>query len=299
MVKLKGFLNMNETKLALMGSSGYISSFFLQKFALDPSISKVLKLDQKEIGVGHINLGEPDVFDYSVLSDVDCVIFTAAISSPDQCANDYQNSWKINVVGTSAFIEEALRRGCRVLFFSSDAVFGGSQRDIFYENSCTNAQTAYGKMKKAIEDKFFGNPGFKAIRLSYVVSSRDKFVSYCLNCIRTSGTADVFHPFYRNCISISDVIDSVIWLIKNWDTLQSPCLNVAGSELVSRIRVADEINRIFDGRLKYVISRPDDLFFVNRPAITQMGSIYLDKYDIIKKTNFTEKIQAELKGVKL
>lgn len=285
--------------MALMGSSGYISSFLLQRFAADPSISSVLKLDQKENGIGHINLAEPKVFDYSSLSKIDYVIFTAAISSPDLCAADFQNSWKINVDGTSIFIEEALKRGCRVLFFSSDAAFGGSPKDIFYENTLTRAETAYGKMKKAIEDRFFGNPGFKAIRLSYVVSSRDKFVSYCLNCIRNSETANVFHPFYRNCISVSDVIDAVVWLIKNWDLLRSPCLNIAGSELVSRVRIADEINRVFDGKLKYTISRPDNSFFVNRPAITQMGSLYLDEYDIIKRTNFTEKIQKELEGVTL
>ena len=38
---------------------------------------------------------------------------------------------------------------------------------------------------------------------------------------------------------------------------------------------------------------------MNRPAITQMESLYLYKYNIIKDVVFTVKIQKELKEIKL
>ena len=150
-------------------------------------------------------------------------------------------------------------------------------------------------MKKAIEDEFKHDPRFKCIRLSYVASAKDRFVTYCMNCIERGETADVFHPFYRNCIVVSDVVNVVWWFAENWNKYPHFVLNVAGKELVSRVRIADEINRIIGGKLQYSISLPGGDFYKNRPRITQMRSLYLKEYGIIEDNTFTEKIQKELK----
>ena len=63
--------------------------------------------------------------------------------------------------------------------------------------------------------------------------------------------------------------------------------------------MADEINRIFNGKLKYTISIPSEDFFTNRPRITQMQSLYLQEYKIVPDTSFTEKIKNELEDIKL
>lgn len=283
--------------VALVGSSGYIASFIIKRLEADESIENILKIDCTEDTDVYINLSEADKFDYSVLDNVDFVIFTAAISGPDKCASDFEFCWNINVTGTSYFIEEAIKRNCKVLFFSSDAVFGDIPGAIYTESSETKAETSYGKMKKAVEDKFRNDSHFKAIRLSYVVSAKDRFVSYCLDCIEKNETADIFHPFYRNCISVSDVVNVVIWFTKNWDKYEYFVLNVAGKELVSRLRIADEINRIMGNRLKYTISRPNDGFYANRPAITQMVSLFINKYSIINDNTFTKKISKELEDI--
>lgn len=281
-------------KIALVGSTGYIAGFLIERFNENKAIESVLKIGHSITADKQLSLTEPELFDYSLLNDVDYVIFTAAVSSPDRCASDDEVCWKINVEGTSYFIEKALQNHCRVLFFSSDAVFGDIPGCIYDEKSQTQPKTAYGKMKKAVEDRFKEECNFKVIRLSYVTSSKDKFVSYCLSCLRSGTPAEVFHPFYRNCISVSDVVDVVEWLINHWDSYKPFALNVAGKELVSRVRIADEINRISGEKLKYVIVQPEDNFYRNRPQITQMRSIYLDQYDIIENNTFTEKIQKEL-----
>ena len=275
-------------KTAIVGSSGYIAGYLLKKF------ENALKIDQTPESDVHLNLAEAEQFDYSVLDGVDYVIFTAAISGPDMCANDYERCWNINVTGTKYFIKEAISRGCKVLFFSSDAIFGDIPGEIYTELSETKSQTPYGRMKKAVEDCFKNVPNFKAIRLSYVVSKNDRFVSYCLKCMNTGETADIFHPFYRNCITVSDVVNTVEWLINRWDSYEPQILNVAGRELVSRVRIADELNRLYEDKLKYVITSPSEDFYKNRPKITQMKSLYLDKYEILKNESFTEKLKKEL-----
>ena len=274
--------------IAFVGSSGYIAGYLLKRF------ENVLKIDQTPEADAHLNLAEAKKFDYSALNGIDYVIFTAAISSPDMCADEFEKCWKINVAGTEYFINEAINQGCRVLFFSSDAVFGDIPGEIYTELSETQAQTSYGRMKKAVEDRFKDEPNFKAIRLSYVVSNNDRFVSYCRKCIDTGETADIFHPFYRNCITVSDVVNTAEWLISHWDSFEPHVLNVAGSELVSRVRIADELNRLYDNKLKYVITSPGEDFYKNRPKITQMASLYLNKYGILKDESFTEKLKREL-----
>lgn len=286
-------------KAAIVGSSGYIAEFILRRFANEPEIDSVLKIDRDSLADVYVDLADPEQFDYEALNNIDFVIFTAAISGPDKCAQDFDECWKINVTGTSRFIQEALKRNCRVLFFSSDAAFGDIPGAIYDEESSTEAKTPYGRMKKAIEDKFKSEANFKAIRLSYVASAKDRFVTYCLNCMRNHETADVFHPFYRNVIVVSDVVEVVTYMALRWEDYKPTFLNVAGKELVSRVRIADEINRLFGGKLNYTISMPGKDFFKNRPRITQMKSLYMQEYGIISDNTFTEKIAKEMEDIRL
>lgn len=282
--------------VAIVGSSGYIAGFLLKRFEQEESIQKVLKIDQNENADAYLNLLEAEKFNYDQLNDIDLIVFTAAISGPDKCATDFDFCWKINVDGTKHFINKAMGRNCKVLFFSSDAVFGDIPGEIYTEDSETKAETPYGRMKKAVEDEFKNDPNFKAIRLSYVASAKDRFISYCLFCMEKGDVADIFHPFYRNVIVVSDVVDVVVWFSKHWDEYPSFVLNVAGKELVSRVRMADELNRLFDNKLKYTISTPGEDFYNNRPKITQMKSLYLNRYSILEDNTFTEKIKIEFGG---
>lgn len=279
--------------IAIVGSSGYIASYMIDQWGKERLADSILKIDRKGITGAGLKLEEAEKFDYNLLNMIDFVVFTAAVSGPDQCVSDFDNCWKINVEGTKYFIREAIRRKCRVLFFSSDAVFGDIPGEVYTEESETKAVTAYGKMKKAVEDEFKGNPLFRAIRLSYVVSKNDRFVAYCLNCMKKGETAEIFHPFYRNCIVVSDVVRVVMWFAKYFDTYKPFVLNVAGVELVSRVRIADELNRFFDGKLNYTVSVPDKAFFMNRPKVTQMKSLYIEQYKILENTSFTEKVRKE------
>lgn len=286
-------------KTALVGSSGYIAQYILKRFSEEPEIESVLKLDRNPESDLFLDLSEAEKFDYGVLDDIYYIVFTAAISGPDQCAKEFDACWKINVTGTSHFIREALKRNCRVLFFSSDATFGDIPGKIYDEESETQAYTPYGRMKKAVEDEFKNEPNFKAIRLSYVASAKDKYYTYLLNCIRKGEEADIFHPFYRNVTVVSDVVDIVTYFALHWDEYEPPFLNVAGKELVSRVRMADELNRFLGGKLLYKISMPGEEFFTNRPRITQMKSLYMNKYGIVADTTFTEKIKEELEDIEL
>lgn len=281
-------------RVAVVGSSGYIASYLIERFATIEEVDSVLKIGRSSDSDCILDLNRPEEFDYRVLNLVDYVVFTAAVSGPDKCANEYEECWRINVTGTQYFIERALKMGRHVLFFSSDAVYGDIPGHIYSEESATEAETPYGRMKKAIEDAFKENALFKAIRLSYVVSEKDKFLSYCLKCVSNNEKAEIFHPFYRNCVMLSEVGDIVYWLMKHWDEFPHTFLNACGEEFVSRVRMADELNRIMNDRLQYTIVSPKEEFYRNRPKYTQMESLYLN--NIFEKKSFTVRFQKELEG---
>lgn len=286
-------------KVAVVGCTGYIATHLIEYFNLYCEEINLVRIGRTKEDDFYLDLNEPQKFDFSLLRNIDFIVFTAAISSPDKCKNEFEECWKINVSNTSYFIESAIEMGCKVIFFSSDTVYGMESDKIFTEHSDTNAATTYGKMKKSVEDMFNIEDNFKAIRLSYVVSSNDKFVSYCMKCIERQEVAEIFHPFYRNCITINDVIDIVMWLMNNWDGFQQPVVNACGTELVSRIRIADEINRYMNDKLRYKIVCPEESFFEDRAKITQMKSEFLYKNKIIENESFSEKFKKEMEKIKL
>ena len=277
-------------KIGLVGSSGYISGFIIDRFK---DKNQIIRIDKNDEADYYLDLENASAFDYDILNDLEYVIFPAAISGPDMCDKQFEMCWEINVEGTSKFIEEALKRGNRVLFFSSDAVFGDDPDTVFDENSETKASTAYGRMKKAVEDRFKDNHNFKAIRLSYVVSAKDKFAKYVLNCLKNDEICEVYDPFNRNCITIGDVITCIDYLINNWDAYEPTFLNIAGKDLISREDIVKELNKIYDNRIRYKVMYPGDDFYKSRYKTTRMTSLYLKKYQILPEESFTEKIKRE------
>lgn len=279
-------------KIAIVGNTGFISRKLISSFRKAEGYSIILIGRQNCDLALELNFAEK--FPYHSLEGIDFVIFTAAVSSPDKCALDYDTSWKINVTGTKTFIQGALQMGCRVIFYSSDAVYGDIPGKIFDEMDSAYPQTPYGLMKYAVEKEFWSNPYFKSIRLSYVVASDDKFTSYLLKCIDKGEEAKIYHPFYRNMIMCHEVVLITKWLLENWNNFQEKVINAAGTELVSRLRLAEEIDRIRHLKLGYIIERPTDSFYQNRPAVTQTDSVYIAKYNMIKRASFTEALIKEM-----
>jgi len=288
---------MKINKIALIGSTGYIGQEIVK--TLIDTVYCILQIDKQSTQeILHLDLNHPERFNYKQLSECQFVIFTAAISGPDFCATNYEESYLINVTGTKYFINKAFEQNCKVLFFSSDAVYGKDEK-IFDESSQTNAFTAYGMMKKEVEDCFKNHPNFKAIRLSYVFSENDKFTRYLYSCLKSNQEVEIFHPFYRNVVMLNDLLYVINWLITNWDSFQNTFLNICGKELVSRIQMVDEFNRFNNPKIQYKIKIPEKEFFMNRPEITEVRSLYLGAILENYSEPFSSKIRTQLLSKKI
>ena len=222
------------------------------------------------------DLSAPLDFDYEMITSGTTVFLTAALSSPDVCANDYERAWAVNVTGTTEFIKQSISRGACIIFFSSDTVYGEKSEE-FDETATPSPAGEYAEMKYAVEMAFMDSPQFKSIRLSYVFSKDDKFTKYLVGCVEKGETASIFHPFYRSVIHRDDVVEGAIVLARNWDDVPQRIINFGGPEVVSRIEYAEALRDTIFSNLKFDVEEPDEDFFKNRPRVIRMQSNILAK----------------------
>lgn len=222
-------------------------------------------------GLLSLNLDAPEEFDYTLVSPGDVVFLSAAISSPDICARDYGRAWSVNVTGTSSLIERFVECGARVIFFSSDTVYG-EREDEFDETATCNPAGEYAEMKREVEQRFAGNASFKAIRLSYVFSREDKFSRYLAGCAERDEEADLFHPFFRAIVHRDDVVDGALALAARWNDVPEQVINFGGPQVLSRIDFAECLCKAHLHDLRFKVTQPGAEFFKNRPRVIAMTS---------------------------
>lgn len=253
----------------VVGARGYIGRRILYEANL---VGRAIGTSSSRVpGMVQLDLDALEEFDYKVIKRGDIVILTSAISAPDICANEKERAWKINVTGTGEFISAVITLGAKVIFYSSDTVYGESQ-DEFDENHICAPAGAYAEMKHAIEVRFADNPSFKSVRLSYVFSRDDKFTRYLKNCSESAIDAEIFHPFFRAIVDRKDVVAATLALARRWDEFPDRTVNLGGPQVLSRVDFAEALRQVYLPNLCFTVIAPDSTFFNNRPRIIAMKS---------------------------
>jgi len=258
----------------IIGGRGYVGAALFSSIP-DGTIGVATASSESE-GFLRLRLEARHDFANIPLSIGDVVFLTAAISSPDICALEHSRAWAVNVTGTSEFIIHAISRGSRIIFFSSDTVYG-ERNDLFDESGKCLPAGEYAEMKTAVEEKFLGHPLFKSIRLSYVFSKEDKFTKYLSGCAARGEDAELFHPFYRAIVHRDDVVEGALALAQRWDDFPQHVINFGGPEVLSRIDFAECLKCNAFPNLRYRVTQPGDEFFKNRPRAIAMSSKILPK----------------------
>ncbi|AHE32426.1 NAD-dependent epimerase/dehydratase family protein [Burkholderia pseudomallei] len=277
-------------KVFLVGSTGYIGKTLFDACSQRWRTLGTSTRDGADIV---FSLARAEAFPYEQVSAGDVVAVAAAISSPDACAKDYETAFQVNVTGTLTLIRGVVARGARVIFFSSDTVYGASEQLLSEEAELTPAG-AYGAMKRQVEAELGENAAVKVIRLSYVFSLRDRFTQYLLGCAKEGKRADIFKPFSRCVVYLSDVVEGVVSLIERWDAIDERVINFVGPELVAREDFVEKIRNLAAPELDYGFSEPEGDFFVNRPRIINVSSARFEKLLGRRPRSLGEAINLEL-----
>lgn len=258
-----------RSKIFIIGARGYIGNCLFAKAKLSHSVIGTSSLGGN--GLLRFNLNFPLDFEYSNVNPGDIVLLAAAISSPDICSQDFARAWALNVIGTSKFIKNIIDLGARVIFFSTDAVYGESE-EIFDESAPANPIGEYAVMKHEVEQLFEGNPLFKSIRLSYVFSREDKFSSLLARYAERQEVVDIFHPFLRAIVHRNDVIKGVLAIAERWDEIPEQIINFGGPKILSRVHIAEYLREIVFTNVQFNVVEPDIDFFKSRPRVIAMSS---------------------------
>ena len=258
------------TRLIIAGASGLVGRR-LSAVAAAAALPVLGTSSRTVPGMLPLDLRRAENFDYSRLGPGDVIALTAGISAPDACAREPERVRRVNVEGTARFISGALAQGARVIFFSSDTVYG--EREGPFDEAATCApHGVYAQMKHEVERRFDAHPGVKALRLSYVFCSEDGFTRYLRDCAASARAAEVFHPFYRAVVHREDVVQAVIALAAHWESFPAFAVNCGGPHVLSRI---DFVQAMKDAVLPTLESRivdPGDAFFTHRPRRIGMRS---------------------------
>lgn len=259
----------NSSTVFVIGATGYIGSSLFECAKKDFRVYGTSSSGKKDLL--QLSFEAPSDFDWEKIHSGDIVFLSAAISAPDVCASKYDLAWSVNVNGTSMFIQGVMERGARVIFFSSDAVYG-EHKDKFDESGVCNPAGEYAEMKREVEQRFLGNSLFKSIRLSYVFSREDKLSRYLIGCVERNEEADLFHPFLRAIVHRDDVVKGALALAEFWDKVPEQVINFGGPQVLSRIDFAECLRDAHLHALRFKVSEPDAYFFKNRPRVIAMSS---------------------------
>lgn len=262
-------------RFMVVGGGGMVAQRLCERMSR-LGASFVVTSSSGKAGALPLDLAQPGLFDYRMLSADDVILLLAAISSPDVCRREPELCRKINIVGTEEFALRAMERGARVLFASSDTVYGETG-EIVDESAPLNPVGEYGEMKAIVEDRLRSDELFLALRLSYIVAHNDKFTQYLRECARTDRVAEIFHPLNRCPVYIGDVVDTFIELGYKGLNEQVRALNVGGASLLSRIDMAKTYKETIDGTLKWRVVEPPAEFYSARPRTIHMSNERVSK----------------------
>ena len=248
--------------LKIIGATGNVGKRLLEK-------SLHVWHDDVEAIATRLDKDELD-YDFDSLKDGDVIAFCAAISEPTICAKNPELARKVNVEKTIEFIERSTNQGARVIFLSSDAVYGNIDYQ-FDEQWQTCPVGVYAEMKSEVEKYFKGNDMIKILRSSFNFFKEDRFTSYLHKCFLKGEVAEVFSPFERSVVHRDDTVDAILSLSRNWEGPQ--ILNCGGPQTICRSEFAQILKEEVFPSLKIKIIRPPEQFYKDRPETIPMMSI--------------------------
>lgn len=214
------FRRLMKHKVLVVGTQGILGSNLVSKSSHD------VEFLSQESGNWSLDHLQPDVR---------TVVYLRAMSSPTYVHQFPIESRQFNVDKSKEFIQGCLDLDKRIIFSSSDVVYGDTADKIATESSPIMPFGVYGKQKAEIESSFADSPNFITLRLSLIVGEGSKLRKILKN---ESGPL-IQDPVIRNPINVRHVVDLIEALILRGTWGQKlRILNVGGSAQMSIYELA-------------------------------------------------------------
>ncbi|MBI2541522.1 SDR family oxidoreductase [Candidatus Woesearchaeota archaeon] len=266
-------------KVIIIGVGGFIGSYLFDAVNMRHEVIGTSTHNKRFKKLDISEFGKTSRFLKGKNPDVICL--PAGITNLDYIEKNPNISEKINVLGTENIVNYCSDNDCRLIFFSSDAIFDGKMGP-YYENDAANPISIYGKQKFEAENIVKKLDDFAIIRTSSVYGWDKKkmnFVSRLIDSLENNKkikapTDQFYTPTY--------VIDLVNAAIKLMNKKFNGIYNIAGPDFMSRYKIALNVCRIFgfekelvvpveSSELNQTAKRPKYGGLINKKALKELG----------------------------
>jgi dTDP-4-dehydrorhamnose reductase len=199
----------------VVGATGQVGQEFSKCLAPD----KLVALGHEEIEVTR----PESVRDALDLIEGDIVVDLAAFHNVNQCEDDPDKAFRVNAIGARHIAEAAADRGCKVVYFSSDYVFGldAMRESPYLESDSINPVNTYGASKAAgehlVRSVTANHLIVRTSSLFGVVTSKKgwTFPEMILKKARSREDLKVVNDQYMSPTYTLDLVQAVVQLIQN------------------------------------------------------------------------------------
>lgn len=138
------------------------------------------ELNKRNIEAIGCDLGEFDLtnreqtIDYIVAAHPDAVVHCAAYTAVDKAEDDREVCYNVNVLGTRYVREAAEKIGAKLVYFSTDYVFGGEGETPWKPDDTPSPVNYYGETKYLGEKEVTAYPKSFIFRISWVFGVNGK-----------------------------------------------------------------------------------------------------------------------------
>lgn len=208
-------------------------------------------------------------------SDAQIILHFAAKTNVDECEEEKVlgnggQAWKINVEGTQNIIDACLKSNKKIIYISTDFVFGGEKSvgEIYAETDSPSPLNWYAQTKFEGE-KIVQNSDLKnwiIIRLSYPYRarfSRPDFVRTIVKKLEDREKILMVTDHYINPTFIDDIASAIDILIQKE---QNGIFHVVGSECITPYDASLKIAREFSLDESLITQTTRQEFFKNRAS---------------------------------
>lgn len=252
-------------RILIIGGSGLLGKKLLKLLSYDHEVGGAYNTRSCE-NCKHLDITDRTAVEQFIdFYQPDVLIHTAAIANADQCEENKELCWKINVGGTKNLVEICKRYGVKFVYISSDYIFNGNNGQ-YTEQSKPKPTNFYGITKlegeRIITEELID---YILIRPTILYgyndeSDKETFVSYVRKKVK-NGVVEVDNYIKKYPI----LIDDVAILIKNLlEKGERGVFHICGKDEATRyewaLRIADVFNldksKIIPIKKQYSVHRP-------------------------------------------
>ena len=270
----------------ITGASGFVGENLAHRFRQGCRIylaSGKNRPQAEAAGVFCVDLALRDDFSRRLGDlEVDAVIHTAAMVSPDACEKDPSAAHAVNVEGTREVARWAEARGARMVYFSTDLVFDGKMGG-YREEDSPGPLNVYGRTKLEAEGevaRICTRGVIVRLALSYGPTRgvRGDWTLAMRRALEEGGTLHLFTDQFRSPAYVGDTAEAVFRLARDG---RNGVYHLGGGERTSRYGFARTFCRVFGlAEEKFVPVRMEEV----RMAARRAADCSLDSGKLARET---------------